>query len=495
MKKIILMAMLLGITQMLVAQTAEEALRYANVDFSGTARSSGMGGAFSSLGGDISVANTNPAGLAIFRSSTVAITPGLRIQKESGSGITGEETTFVMPSLGLVFAAKGDDTSVKNWNFGITYNQGANYNSVQKISEMNSTYSFLDSIAYNATYDETGKFNPYKKEELRDYDKYNDVDLTAGMAYNTYLISPTGNNGAYESALHADDLLNRNSKLVNEGSNGEVGLSLAGNVDDMLYFGATLGIQTIDYEKTENYMEQVANPSNNTTLDKFYYDNYLRTTGSGVNLKLGVIFRPTDELRLGVAAHTPTFYSLEDEFAYSMESEFLVEPEAGKGTSFQQVYPKDGKTGLFEYSYRTPWKFTFGGSYIFSKIGLLSIDYDLVNYSSARFSDGDFDGLNQTIKDTYKLTGNLKIGAEVRLDKQFSLRGGYNHFGNMYEDKTGIEQKASQYSAGLGYRKKNFFIDASYQHYTQEYNVSTQNLSYSRDTDVNMVKLTLGYVF
>ena len=59
------------------AQKIEDALRNSQVFYYGTARFMGMGGAFTALGGDLSSLSQNPAGLGVFRSSEVSITPQL----------------------------------------------------------------------------------------------------------------------------------------------------------------------------------------------------------------------------------------------------------------------------------------------------------------------------------------------------------------------------------------------------------------------------------
>lgn len=473
-------ALLLGL--MAYSQTIDEVLYYSNQNYYGTARSSAMGGAFSSLGGDISVANTNPAGLAIFRKSSVSITPGLHFSKDKGQNVSGKKTTFILPSVGFVFSSQQDYGSIKNWNFGIVYNQGVNFNRERKMQTRNSNVSLLDAIAANAN-----KPSPYTPSQLQNYKGA----TLPSLAYNTYLISPTST-GEYTTAIGKGELTNRLSSLDNSGNSGEIAFSMAGNFENTLYFGATLGVQNVDLESKDNYQEAIADPTTASKLRKFYYDKHLKTKGTGVNLKLGLIYRPTDALRIGIAAHTPTFFTLEDEFTYVMESLFFEEPEKGKGKSFKQVYPLDGKIGIYEYEYRSPWKFTFGGSYIFGKTGLLSIDYDLVDYSTAKFSNGNYDGLNNQIKETYKMAGNLKVGAEIRLTKQLAFRGGYNYFGNIYSDKSKKEQKAYQYSAGLGYRYKNIFMDASYQHYSQEFSEQSNSIE---EYNIGTVKFTIGYQF
>ena len=50
---------------------------FSKEDLNGTARYVGMGGAMSALGGDLSVMSSNPAGIALYRSSDVAATLSL----------------------------------------------------------------------------------------------------------------------------------------------------------------------------------------------------------------------------------------------------------------------------------------------------------------------------------------------------------------------------------------------------------------------------------
>ncbi len=49
--------------QGVIAQNVDDALRYSQIFYGGTARFMSMGGAFTALGGDISSLSQNPAGL------------------------------------------------------------------------------------------------------------------------------------------------------------------------------------------------------------------------------------------------------------------------------------------------------------------------------------------------------------------------------------------------------------------------------------------------
>ena len=57
------------------AQDLADALRYSNIAVSGTARAGAMGNAFGALGGDFTSASINPAGIGLYRSSELTITP------------------------------------------------------------------------------------------------------------------------------------------------------------------------------------------------------------------------------------------------------------------------------------------------------------------------------------------------------------------------------------------------------------------------------------
>ena len=79
MKKVICLcasALLLGSGSMF-AQGEMDAYKFSQYDLNGTARYLSMGGAFGALGGDISAMRTNPAGLAIYRSSEIVTTVSL----------------------------------------------------------------------------------------------------------------------------------------------------------------------------------------------------------------------------------------------------------------------------------------------------------------------------------------------------------------------------------------------------------------------------------
>ena len=76
MRKIFFILSFIVSSTALLAQEPADALRYSWYTSSGTARQQAIGGAMTSLGGDISAVFVNPAGLALYKTGDFVLTPG-----------------------------------------------------------------------------------------------------------------------------------------------------------------------------------------------------------------------------------------------------------------------------------------------------------------------------------------------------------------------------------------------------------------------------------
>ena len=63
------------------AQNISDMVRWSSIDQVGTARTLGVGSSFGSMGGDFSVININPSGIAEYRVSEFTFTPTMRNTK------------------------------------------------------------------------------------------------------------------------------------------------------------------------------------------------------------------------------------------------------------------------------------------------------------------------------------------------------------------------------------------------------------------------------
>ena len=107
-----------------------------------------------------------------------------------------------------------------------------------------------------------------------------------------------------------------------QGSIDEYSIYFGGNFVNTVYWGIGIGITDLDYFNQTFYDEQlegaqIADESGNaTTIGDAYIalDNIKHISGTGFNFKAGLIFKPINELRLGLAVHTPTYYDLRHDF-------------------------------------------------------------------------------------------------------------------------------------------------------------------------------------
>lgn len=453
MKRYITLLFLTVFSGILYAQTADDALRYSQQFYTGTARSMAMGGAFGALGGDYSSIGINPAGLAVYQSSEFTFTPTMEMRKSTSGSLDDDKFTFGISNIGYVATMKpriGSKNGWQNFNFGIGYNKLNNFRKSSMSQILGSPTSMLDVFEVNADGLSSNQLNP----------------MTEGLAYETYLLNPQDENPLdYDLPIFPGEKMDQRKTIEEKGYMGEFNISFGANYAHKFYIGASLGIQNISYKSTSRFTESTL-ASSASELDNYYLEEYVKTNGIGANFKIGMIYKPTQNVRLGASIHTPTFFSMEDEFQNKMASHFKTEDADGYSN-----YADKTRLSTYEYNYRTPMKFTLSGAVVLSKKAILSLDYEFIDYANAKFSDGqddfDFNGTtdapeaNDIIKSSYESVGNLRAGLEYRVSSALSLRGGFANYGNPYK-ASGIDESFNIYSAGFGVRQGNFFFDAAY---------------------------------
>jgi hypothetical protein len=147
----------------------------------------------------------------------------------------------------------------------------------------------------------------------------------------------------------------------------------------------------------------------------------------------------------------------------------------------------------------------FGLAYIFGKTGLISIDYELVGNNTMRIRDNipnstSFISIrNDAIRNIYRATSNVRVGAEINLPRGLMLRAGFNYFQSPYKDSN-LDFDRYAYSGGLGYRSKYFFVDLAYMLNTGKYHFAPYYVNDYRvkDTDTNpdiaVENLKIGHI-
>lgn len=447
------------------SQSAEDALRYSQIYWQGTARSMGAGSAFSALGADFLSASTNPGGMGVYRSYDLSVTAEVFVNGVNsvynGTSTNASKSMFDLSNIGYVMSKKMGKGS-RGWLFyqiSFGMNRLNNYNGSALMQGINQNSSRMD-VYIEETYDmfDMG----YNLDEIYEYSPF-----YLGPAWDTYLLDTLrfGNDLYIESPVPPGGIL-QTQQITTKGSNNEYLASFSANYDDVLYIGVTLGLPYIRYFKESVYSEaDIAD-----TIPTFNYwslTENLKTTGWGVNAKVGIVVRPVDWLRLGVAFHTPTYYwNMRDEWNTTTYSDVR---ELNAGELYQGSYASP--EGEYKYKLTTPMRAIGSLAFVINKFGFISAEYEYVNYTSSKFKANDysFQIENDEISQVYQGTNNLRFGTEWRLSN-YSIRGGYAIYSSPYADNIN-DGARTNISAGLGYKKNSFELNLTYVHssYNEEY--------------------------
>jgi hypothetical protein len=440
MKRYILIAFVTAFTLGVWAQNEQDALRFSQTFYGGSARSVGMGGAFGALGGDFGALSTNPAGIAMYRQGEFSITPSFgSITNQAlflGNNTNDSQYKSGINQFGFVLpfgSRSGIEEGSNKVVFGFGYNRLKDFSGNIVMQGVNNQNSLVDEFVYTA--------NIYD-----DWDPFTD-----GLAWETYLIDYDSIAGVFYSDFDVSGYGQDQRRSVNtRGSLGEFIFSMGANLSHKLYVGGSFGIQRAEYEETWTHYE--SDPDDIIDyFNAFSWRNNLYTTGRGFNAKLGFIARPVEYIRIGGALHTPTFFKMNDDFTSVMETDL----DDGEPIHEYDAY------GEYTYEITTPFRAIGSLAFMIKQMGLISIDYEYVDYASARLigSDYDFFEENQAISNRYRAASNIRLGGEVHFGPLF-LRGGYALYGTPYVSGEPNDIQVYQaISGGLGYRTSGFFLD------------------------------------
>jgi len=432
-------------------QNVDDALRYSQQFYGGSARFSAMGGAFTALGGDLSSLGLNPAGTGVFRKTEFAFTFRLDYTKTSTAYTSSYDDyryDYPISNVGFVMPvySTGSESGLISVNLGYAYNQNNSFHENTGIIGVNSTSSMADYWA-----------------ESSNGTHYTDLYKAQGMAYDAWLIDTITGTGGYEYAsifsFYGEQPASYGQSLrriiSNYGTAGEHSFSIGSNFNNNFFAGVTLTYARFNY--TGHYEHFETDPSDVVAdFNSFSYVDHLDASGSGFNAKFGIIYLPTSSVRIGAAIHSPTMYNSHEYYYQNLNS------------SYDNGDKYDFTSDIFRYDYRltTPWRYLAGVALQIEKSAILSFDYEFVDFGSAKFSrasDGyDYTYENNDINDIYKGAHNFRIGGEYRLGGLY-FRGGYGMYGKAFSDgEPNSDTFQRNISGGVGFRQSSFYIDFGY---------------------------------
>lgn len=417
MKKNIILAFIIGLSgfafaqENIATQYPEEMYQYGGSGvMGGTARFQGMSGAMGALGGDLSAMTMNPAGAAVFLRSEAALTAGVNMSKidlNSNSGSDFSDSKFNFSQAGGVMIF--DELNSETWkNIAI----GLNYQQQNIVNE-------------------------------------------------AITLKPN------RIGQHGNTMTDHYSERY--GTSSITNFTVAANYNNNFYFGGAMNFHSFSADNLE--FARV----NDTRFDENF--RYLKDfspnsrLGNGISASLGVIARINQQLRLGAAYQSPTWY---------IDNEELV-TQYGMYSGVDDIgdyYYIDRDVLAYLNDLTTSHKFTGSAALVIGTNGLISADYTYTDYSSAKFKPTDsFIGENDFISHAMKGTSTFKVGGEMRL-QDFSLRAGYRYEQTPFEEIQLINVDEtyqpfgdlSGFSIGAGYNFNDFYIDAAYSFYQRDRN-------------------------
>lgn len=423
--------------------------------YQGTAKSVAMGNAMGAVGQDFSSISINPAGLGLFRKATFTFTPSINTtytkSELNGNFSTDSKTNLSVSNIGFVGVNKTGN-NVITWAVGM--NRTNNFNNNTFVNGYNNNNSLID-----AYFSEIIDNEIYDENELNYYSPTYIYPL-----WETYLINFEPD-GLLTTPVPAGGL--RQLKGVNSwGGTNEWTASTSINFSDKFFLGISINLPYVASKKVSDYKEEF---QYNSREYFWIQEEVLATTGWGFNGKIGIIAYPCKWLRLGASFHTPTVYNLTD----SWKTETSSYLDLG---SFVYNVPKS----YFSYNLTTPWRANGSAAFIFGNFGMITADYEYVNYGSIKITDYEYDysEYNKFLSETFKPTMNLRLGTEWRY-QNLCFRGGYSFYGSPY-GITNKDYRRNALSCGIGYTQHFLTIDFAYAYTLQNhnYNLYSQYTNY-----------------
>ncbi len=367
MKKIVLVAAIISSTFIAKAQLPDDALRNSWFTQNGTARNMAIGGAIGSLGGDITSNNVNPAGIGLFKTNEFVLSPGFAFNNNKfnfrGDNSTVKKNSFNYGATGFIFGSVNQRSKWTSTAFSISVNQLASFN---------------NRIAYKGKNQESSFSEQYLEELVKDRASPSAAEgnyiFGSSLAYRTYLIDSfkTSSGGlGYQSqasvARPGTEGVIQENDITSKGGYHEISLALAGNMSDKMYVGGSLNIPVIYYQRDLRYKESDATNNPNNNFNFFEFTENSTSRGIGVNMKLGVIYKPQESFRLGLALHTPSFISFRDNIRAAMTTDTEKYTRFGVVTETSNNL-NNGNAGDRQYNMQTPWRVLGSASYVLREV-------------------------------------------------------------------------------------------------------------------------------
>lgn len=501
MKKLYISAALVSALAALpaTAQDIYKIEQLSSTDLNGDARYIGMGGAMSALGANLSAMSTNPASSALYRKSDFSATASLLNQSNRADNLSNSSVNNTKASLdqmGFVYSLYLDGGNLRFVNMGFNYKKSKNFstNGLLHMVPMPTGNNLSQSLLMRQLA-QTG--NGWL--DLGNSGGRASTSPYANLGYEVFMIDPVRDQNKRVTDYKHSQADAYHQSRQNEGGIQAYDFNLAFNFNDRFYFGANLGVYSVNYESWGNYEEQNLREdgsyftSASGERKTFIMKHYEQIMGSGVDAKFGAIVRPFAEsnFRLGLSVTTPTLYSLETNNRLHMSSPY---GHTDTKTNTYYEYTENQVSVSNDYQIVAPWKVNFSLGTTIGRRVALGVEYEIVdhttaqarvvddNYEAFEWSTGRQDDALQNEIDTHlRDIHTLRLGMEVLATPNFSVRAGYNFVSSPFAKNAYLNMlvngQSRRYSTapdyinygnthratfGVGYHTGGFYLDAAF---------------------------------
>jgi len=427
MKRILTTAIALLFVASAFAQGSDDAYRFSQTFYQGTAKALGMGNALGAVGGDMTAICINPAGMGLYRSDEITFSLDLldNLHHSSYYGETANANKFrlTLPNFGYVNAKQRSNyRKLRFTQFGIGLTRTNDFNLHTYAKGTNPTSSRIDNYLQQI-------------DGLSPTDIENCFPMDIYPAWETYLIDIFQDSiGDYYSSPVPQGGIRQSQENAFKGRSEEWTFAGSMNFSERFFIGASVGLQHVKRVGTRTFEESMPEDESahvGTDFNQWSYTEEISTKGMGLNVKLGFIYHANRWLRLGAAFHSPTLYKFDESWQTETESQI-------NWITRKYISPESH----YEYNFISPLKAMGSLAFVIGQQGLVSLDAEYTNFGAARFkeaiSDMDnedvhiyYNSVNANIKANYSHTLNFRLGTEWRLQSCY-LRLGAGYYGSPY---------------------------------------------------------------
>lgn len=418
---------------------AQDYARMSERTLMGTARYIGMGGAMTAIGGDPSAVLDNPAGLGLYQRMEMLLTGDVQLDRtwQYGTDQKVKQNTGWVAQASLIFCfPRYSSSKVKANNIMMSYNR---------------LHSFS-----------------------RKMDAYYNQCASLGNLINTYSVGM--------DIPYCSDALNASNELHlrESGYIDEYSFDWSMNIDHQWYVGAGLRIQSYLLASDGDYYETFSSQNAEGKAQDIENESSMILSGSSCNFALGVIYRPTQWLRMGLSVRTPSFGTLRTS-SYGTFSALT--------DSVRYSYAPD--LNFEDRHFAQPWRASASIALQCGAYGMLAVQYD---YAHSKYHD-DFHSLRVGLEVVpilgmylnagYAYESTFKPTTPVAMDPSFDRQDTYSVF-----------PRWGQYaSCAIGYRGAYCLFQVAYQYHWQGLNLYAHEDAhpYNMRTETHRITFTLGW--